>query len=413
MYNRILPAYLPKIFFQKEKVDKNIFEYYGKLIPFVNKFIEEYNDYIKSKIKNGFDNFDDKNLNIRYLEYYRKLIKFTEIVWEIGNKEITINEFFKSRKTSISRSWFFEFKKKVNHIIDKSCQKFADHLFKSRRPNKLNYHYTWKTKIQVCNEFFRIYNSKDFFNMTTFWMNLRKGKIETEDNLSHLSFDTLTSFLQTDDRYGKIELKYTPNHPIRTSAKPIGEIQLDIKELGYDQSGTGKHEFIIDAICVGCRITKGHVLYNCTVQSIMEAVTKIKNEFEKEGIIIHTIQTDNAMTFKRNNFVVSDIFNEWCDKNHIKHRFIPKRQPECNGCIERFHKTYDMELVHDLLFLRTTKEIEKRLQEYYDFYNHERYHFYVENKHLKIEERYMIPSDALKYFMYNQQCLGSPECLSC
>ena len=146
--------------------------------------------------------------------------------------------------------------------------------------------------------------------MTPFWLNLRKGKIHTEDNLSHLSFCSLISILKTDERYGKIELKYKPYHPIRSAAKPIGEIQLDIKELGYGQSGTGKHEFIIDAICVGCRITKGHALYNCTVNSIMEAVIKIKDEFEQEGIIIHTIQTDNAMTFKRNNFVVSDIFNE-------------------------------------------------------------------------------------------------------
>ena len=72
-----------------------------------------------------------------------------------------------------------------------------------------------------------------------------------------------------------------------------------------------------------------------------------------------------------------------------------------------------MELVHDLLFLKTTHDIEKRHPVYYDFYNHERYHYYVENKHIKINERYMIPSNALKYFMYNQQCLGSPKCLSC
>ena len=72
-----------------------------------------------------------------------------------------------------------------------------------------------------------------------------------------------------------------------------------------------------------------------------------------------------------------------------------------------------MELVYDLLFLNTTEQIEKRLQEYYKFYNHKRYHYFVENKHLKIDERYMIPSEALKYFMYNQQCLGSPKRLSC
>ena len=232
-------------------------------------------------------------------------------------------------------------------------------------------------------------------------MNARTGKIEGIDNLNKLSLTTLIKIIREDKRYGHIPIRYVRKHPIRELPKPIGEIQLDVKVLGWQDNGTGGLVYILDAIDTSSRTTHGHVLLSQTTYEIMEAVKRIKNEFENDGIKITKIQTDNAMVFKKNNFVKSDAFNEWCDQNKIIHEFIELNQPEQDGCIERFHRTLDEELVYELIFLKEKWQIEKRFQEYLDFYNRHRYHYYVENKHLKTELKYMIPFEAIDYFKYN------------
>ena len=319
--NKKITSFLPNFSAKKEKESKTVSAYYKKLVDYKYKLVNEFNEYVKVKVCEGFNGSEDIDLHNRYLEYYNRLTIFMGIIWTIDNRKITQNEYFKNCNNSkYSESWFNYFKKRVNKYLDKE------------------------------------------------WF---------------------------------IESKYSVHHPIRTSPRPIGEIQLDIKELGYEQSGTGKHEFILDAICVGSRYARGHTLYRCTTEEIMAKVIMIKKEFEQARIKIHTIQTDNAMVFNKNNFVVSDVFNNWCDENNIKHLFIIKNQPQQNGCIERFHLIYDKELVSNLINCKTTYEIECELQRFYEYYNYERLHYYIENKHLVFDLRYMTPIQALNFFRYN------------
>ena len=95
MYCRIIPALLPKVFIVKEKSKNEISVYHSKLLKFLSKFVSEFNEYVKQKKSYGFKDRKDIELHRRYLEYYKKLNKFIEIVNVIKIENLTINEYFK------------------------------------------------------------------------------------------------------------------------------------------------------------------------------------------------------------------------------------------------------------------------------------------------------------------------------
>ncbi|MCQ2755210.1 MAG: integrase core domain-containing protein [bacterium] len=77
---------------------------------------------------------------------------------------------------------------------------------------------------------------------------------------------------------------------------------------------------------------------------------------------------------------------------------IPLGEPECNGCIERFHETIDKELVYTLQEIKILKQLEEALQTYLYKYNNHRYHHYCELKDKPLKQQYMKPIDSIKYF---------------
>ena len=118
---------------------------------------------------------------------------------------------------------------------------------------------------------------------------------------------------------------------------------------------------------------------------------------------MQSIQTDNAMMFKGTNFVKAGSFKEFLQNLNIRHTFIPLGQPECNGCIERYHLTIDKELHETLMKCYTVAEVKQAFVDYIDYFNNRRYHTYGELKNLPYHERIMIPKDSINVLMsYNQ-----------
>lgn len=107
--------------------------------------------------------------------------------------------------------------------------------------------------------------------------------------------------------------------------------------------------------------------------------------FKEQNINIVNIQTDNAMMFKQNNFVYSNTFNKWCHERNITRSFIPLNQPECDGCVERYHWTIDQELDPKFVNSSNLTFIKFKVREFMNYYNNERYLHFNELNHLSIE----------------------------
>ncbi len=79
------------------------------------------------------------------------------------------------------------------------------------------------------------------------------------------------------------------------------------------------------------------------VDHVIESLQRGLEFYKYHGIDIKTIQTDNAMMFKKTNFIVNNKFHELLNLNNIKHRRIKLGQPQSNGVVERYHLKIDKE----------------------------------------------------------------------
>ena len=89
------------------------------------------------------------------------------------------------------------------------------------------------------------------------------------------------------------------------------------------------------------QFTYSLVLDNASTQNVMYAIESGFKYFKSNGIKIKSVQTDNAMMFKNTNFIHANEFVKFLKTKGVIKRLIPLGQPECNGCVERFHKTID------------------------------------------------------------------------
>ena len=231
---------------------------------------------------------------------------------------------------------------------------------------------------------------------------LTKYKVD----FSQLSYKTLSNILKEDKRYGPLPREQIrKKHLFRKQPKKVGLVQLDIKAFGKIQTGAGRYVNLLDAIEVSSRLAYGIFISRSDTKTVMEAVKEIVNYFESFGIKIQKIRTDNAMMFQHTNFVQTNEFNRYCQEKEIIHEFIPLSEPECDGCIERFHRTLDEELVKHLRKYSNILDMQRRSLKYLRYYNFNRYLHYNELKNLPKKKQYMKPVNALKFFnSYNFAC---------
>ena len=219
------------------------------------------------------------------------------------------------------------------------------------------------------------------------------------DKFINLSINSLTKMIKSDSRYGNIPLKKHKNeHLFRQYRLPLGKVQLDLKVSNLKDTKMFKHVYFFNMIDTASRFTYSQVLYKANKLHVMQALEKGVKIFEEKGIKITNIQTDNAMMFKGNNFVKEPEFLKWCNDRKIGRTYIPPMQPECNGCIERFHRTMDQEFIVKLKDFDNLDDIQKELERFSYYYNNKRYLHYKELDKIDPKNKYMITVEAIKYF---------------
>ena len=300
-------------------------------------------------------------------------------------------------------------KKRLLRLATKKVIYFINHLYKMPIRKNFDFKYSQYVRLKINDYYYKKLNDpEEDMNKTTLWMELSNNEIlqEHKVDFSQISYKTLSNILKEDKRYGPLPCEQVKKkHLFRRGAKKVGLVQLDIKVFGKIQTGAGKYVNLLDAIETSSRLAYGIFISKSDTETVMEAVKEIVNYFESFGIKIQKIRTDNAMMFQHTNFVQTNEFNKYCQDKNIIHEFIPLGEPECDGCIERFHRTLDEELVKHLLRYSNILDMQKRFLKYLEYYNFKRYLHYNELKNLPKKKQYMKPIDALKFFnCYNCVC---------
>lgn len=79
------------------------------------------------------------------------------------------------------------------------------------------------------------------------------------------------------------------------------------------------------------------------------------------------LRTDNGPEF------TSTLFQEWCQQHGIQQLFIQPDKPNQNAYMERFHRSYRIELLNLYLF-ENIDHVQQLSDEWLHSYNHERPH---------------------------------------
>jgi len=405
MYFRRLNFKIPSCLHLPRKIDYSVGELSLNLInELFNEFIDQANELQRIVKKHGFEDNKQINLFKQYKEFYWKFTLFVQTLHRIcfeynGN----ISAFFKCAKNiRVKRRWFFDFKKKICKIISYKTNNFRQFFFKSRRPRRIKLVYPLFVRKMICSFWFWYLKAEHraFMNFTNLWLKLcNKEVLSKLWDFSKLSTTTLRNILNEDVRTKLVKkLVLVKDHPFRNQIKQLGQLQLDFKVFGRKQTGTGKYVYCLDCIETQTRIPYSKVFRIATVEAVMKELNKIIKFYRNLEIEINTIRTDNAMMFKQTNFVYSSEFNVWCLNNHIQHEFTPLGEPQCDGCVERYHKTLDDEVVKFLQDLKELEDINNTIQDYVNYFINGRYFHYCELKHLPKKQQYMKPINAIQYF---------------
>ena len=397
---------------KKEKNDVRLFSNIEQLKVFHSLF----DDFIKyhhkklvkqDKICPFLDKSDDLYKLKLSTKFENKFRVFLNILDEMIKNNWSQKQYFKENKQSLfKRSSWYEFKNKIiklaNKFINGGWFDWTDKLGKLPIKIHINKKYNDK-EIDFIVDQYKSYISNEFdFEITDFWLKIRNNEIYR--NLQKISIKTIKRFLF--ERLGvtfvKKKKRYLVKHPKRRYIANSGIIQLDLKIIGQKDTRVKKKVTVFNMIETKTRFSFSKVLETGSIENILNALDEGKKHFEKYGIQIKAIQTDNAMMFKGTNFINSDNYNAYLRNHNIIKRLIPLGVPECNGCIERFHLTIDKKCQTLLSYCETVEQVREVINKFSYEYNFNRYHYYseLEKREKKYCKRYLIPINAIKE-LYN------------
>lgn len=167
-----------------------------------------------------------------------------------------------------------------------------------------------------------------------------------------------------------------------------GYVELDTIETIIG----GTRRYTITAIDVKLKVVYAQTF---TTKHAKNALEVLKIIAKVLPVPVHTIQTDNGSEFE-------GVFDQYCKKHHLQHKWIYPHSPKINGVIERFNRTiqddclniYQDEML-DLLL------INQRIREYLTFYHQDRIHESLADK---------TPSQVIGYNI-NYPTPKSPICV--
>ncbi len=151
---------------------------------------------------------------------------------------------------------------------------------------------------------------------------------------------------------------------------PGHHIQVDVKFLWLiDQSGRRVRRFQYTAIDDATRIRALRIYDKHTQKNAINFVDYV---VEKFPFRIHTIRTDRGHEFQAQ-------FHWHVEDKGIQHNYIKPRSPQLNGKVERSHRT-DKDEFYQLLTYTDDVNLNKKLNEWENFYNFSRPHAAFDGK---------------------------------
>jgi transposase InsO family protein len=145
---------------------------------------------------------------------------------------------------------------------------------------------------------------------------------------------------------------------------PGHHVQVDVKVLSLNRSdGRRVRRFQYTAIDDATRVRslKIYALHNQA-----NAIRFIDHLIEKFPFRIHTIRTDRGHEFQAQ-------FHWHVEDLGMRHVYIRPHSPELNGKVERSHRS-DQEEFYQLLTYTDDVDLNKKLEEWENFYNYNRPH---------------------------------------
>ena len=368
---------------------------------YYNLFYIEFNDFSLYCEQNKIVTIEEAEKYKNYDDLNKTFECFIKVYEEILNSGLSVKKFFDINKNlKMCYKTFYNIKSKLLHVTARYRINFENAFYKSRKPKKIKRTYDHKHRVMIVN-FFVHERNKKIFNKTNIWLKLVNNKnLNKEYDFSRLTYATMMKIVQQELGETNLHIKkFRTKHEFINLLRRPGDIQVDVKVLGkYEQQIKSKIRLFV-ARDRSTRLAFVKVLYRETEQEIVCALEESRLWFKKQGIKILSIQTDNAMVFKKTNFVHSKIYFKWCHKHNIVRRYIKLKHPESNGIVERFNKMIDDEWHEHLMKCEDFNQIVKTVMQLTYIYNYCRYMHYCElsNKkyNIKYKDRFMIPSESL------------------
>lgn len=315
------------------------------------------------------------------VEYYWKIMEQSNIL------KISIKKLLPKNKYRT----FYRTKKRVLNAFSNIKPNFESILLKSTRPYHFREFYKQEDIDNMCNAYF---NKDNLHNKSSLWVILKNTKYQS------LSIKTFIKYIKNDVRNGW-SLPKLPKikHPRREYDIELGNLQMDVKILDNKENPLQTNIYLLDFIDEQSKFAFSKVISHQSPDEILLVVKKAIRYFKNHGILVRRIRTDNFMAFKKTNFVRTGLFNKFLNSKNIIHEFTPLGEPQCNGTIERFHKTISDEFCQ---FIKNEKDIDlikNKLSIWIQHYNFKRYHYYQTIKEQEYSKRFMIPKNMINLIL--------------
>lgn len=383
--------------------------YYKGFVPEYNKLLDLKKCEVVTKQQLWMLKQYDQ-LNIRF-------IRLLELMKDLTTTHLSFNNFFNELKSDYwYKSKYYRELDAFSNVLKKKIINFENLFHESTKPKNVKRKYNdiaRKALVRCINEMIEeSRKNKTYINKTNIWLKIRKEGILAEyGDFSTLTYQTMIKIYRQETGNDLVSNKcFKPKHKPRTSVKEIGHIQMDLKVLGHGESGVGKYVYVFDMIDTSTRMVFSKVLSNATTEEVMKRLKQGMEYYKGYGIEIKSIQTDNAMMFKKTNFITNNEFHQYLYENKIKHRRINLGEPQSNGNVERYHLKIDKEAHFRLIQCETIEEVSDAIDDFMYYHNNERYHYFYELSKGDIKlphaDRFMKPIDAIKvipcYYKNNQ-----------
>jgi len=259
-----------------------------------------------------------------------------------------VNVRYLCRLMGIGKSTFYKWKKRYKRFNLTTIKSY------SRRPKSLRT-ISWQTVVEIC-QWKRDYPAKSHYYLYQLW--IKRGRTPPCSPKTIYNWWKRRNLIIARHRR-----KRRPTRLFNHASVPGELVQLDTKFL----EGRRRYQYTAIDVVTKWRYLRAykHIGATSTVDFLERLLTRAKSK----DIKLKRIQTDNGSEFQTEPI-------KYLKEHNINHQYTWIHTPDQNGCVERSHKTDDDEFYH-LVETRdlTLEELNKKLEEWTNYYNTQRLHF--------------------------------------